>query len=150
MLKPLKILLVDDDVLRLKAHQRLIRCMECSDKLDIHQSTGVAEGFAQIAFAAATGTPYDLVISDVDMKDGTGFDLVSMIRDKYATAPTELMNSIQRNYENWAPQLVLVSGHVDDAKRAHANSVHVQLFEKTYFSTDVLPIIKSQLKMRHM
>lgn len=150
MLKLLKILLVDDDVMLLKAHHRLINCMDCKLELDIHQTTGVVEAFAQISFAAATAAPYDLVISDIDMLDGTGFDLVNMIHDKFGNPAPSKLNVIQHDYFVWAPQTVLVTGHVDDAKKARANSMQVQLFEKTYFSTDVLPIIKNLLKMRNV
>jgi len=133
-MKLVKVLLVDDDPLLLKAHQRLVNSLECSKAVDVHTATGVAEGFASVSFAHATGAPFQMVISDIDMRDGTGFDLISMIRDKYTGSD--------------APHVLLVTGHADDAKRERATNTRVNLVEKTYFSTDVLPLIKSLVKLQ--
>lgn len=135
-MKLVKVLLVDDDPMLLRAHQRLINSLECAKVIDVHTATGVAEGFANVSFAHATDAPYQMVISDIDMLDGTGFDLLNMIRDKYTGSE--------------APHILLVTGHADDAKRERAANMRINLVEKAYFSTDVLPSIKSLVKMQAM
>lgn len=135
-MKLVKILLVDDDPMLLRAHQRLISSLECANAIDVHTASGVVEGFAAVSLAQAFNVPYQMVISDVDMLDGTGFDLVRMVRDKYTGGE--------------APHILLVTGYADDDKRERAANMRINLVEKSYFSTDVLPSIKSLVKMQAM
>ncbi len=100
-----KILLVDDEPLLLKTHKRLLGTLQkhlgFTEKLEIHDAEGVSHAYAAVAFASVTGSPYDLIISDIDMGDGTGFDLLRMVDDRFgASKPTTIMVSGARRWQS--------------------------------------------------
>jgi CheY-like chemotaxis protein len=68
------------------------------------------------------------VISDIDMRDGTGFDLAAMLRDRFS----------DNNF-----RVVLVTGWIDANKQTRAHQAGCELVDKMYFSTDVLPMLRS-------
>lgn len=128
-----KVLLVDDDPELLRAHKRLIGVLDCADQIDIVIANGVVEGFAAFSFAMATGSSFDIVVSDIDMKDGTGFDLVAMMQDRFL---------------DQCPRLVLVTGWIDANKQILAHKANCELIDKMYFSTDVLPMLRALVKSK--
>jgi DNA-binding NtrC family response regulator len=78
----LRILVVDDDPLVLKAVGRMLSAIA-----DVDLASGVREATLRIAAA-----PYDVVLSDDSMPDGGGRSLLSRVRDEYPQCRRLLMS----------------------------------------------------------
>lgn len=132
-----KILLVDDEPLLLKTHKRLLgtlqRHLGPTDKIEIHDAEGVTHAYAAVAFAGSIGRQYDLVISDIDMRDGTGFDLLRMIEDKFGRDK---------------PNTIMVSGLVDEQRRLIATQYGSRLYDKFDFGTTVVAAVANMIQVR--
>mgnify|MGYP001554883000 CR=1 FL=1 len=71
---PLTLLVVEDHLATLKALARLLR----NDGHQVVTASSLAE-----ALAAAAAQPFDLVISDLGLPDGTGTEMMEQLRSKY-------------------------------------------------------------------
>ena len=71
----MKLLLVEDDVNTQRVLARLLRSRWC----EVTTASGVEE-----ACGAASASSYDLVISDIGLPDGNGWDLLRRIRERGA------------------------------------------------------------------
>ncbi len=72
-----RILLVDDHADTLVAARGLLEELSCR----VVTAASVEE-----ALAAARRGPFDLVISDIGLPDGSGFDLMQVLRERYGLA----------------------------------------------------------------
>ncbi|HEY7090334.1 MAG TPA: MASE1 domain-containing protein [Tepidisphaeraceae bacterium] len=72
--RPMRILLVEDDASTLEAMRRLLEAIGH----DVVDATSVAS-----AIEAAAREPIDLVISDLGLPDGLGYELMRTVADKY-------------------------------------------------------------------
>jgi two-component system, LytTR family, response regulator len=78
---PIRTLIVDDEPL---ARKELRRLLAAHPQIEIAaEAAGVAEAQAACLHALALGRPFDLLLLDVEMPDGTGFDLL----DRLGTTP---------------------------------------------------------------
>ena len=72
-----RILLVEDHADTLRAAQDLLTELSC---------VVVSAGGVEEALAAAENEPFDLVISDIGLADGSGFDLMRRLRERHGLA----------------------------------------------------------------
>jgi CheY-like chemotaxis protein len=70
--RPLRILLVEDDASTLRVMARLLRSRRC----EVTTATSVAD-----ALAAAEAGDFDLIVSDIGLPDGTGWELMQQLRE---------------------------------------------------------------------
>ncbi len=80
-MKPARALLVDDEPLARAEMRRLLAAHAWVESID--QAASVAEAEAACRRAASEGRPYDLLFLDIEMPDGTGFDVL----DRLAATP---------------------------------------------------------------
>lgn len=79
----MRILVVDDDILILRA---LVRRFERSGFQTVTAS-GVEEAMSALQLMVGTNTAPDLIVSDVEMQDGTGFELADRVNRLMIVAP---------------------------------------------------------------
>jgi CheY-like chemotaxis protein len=72
--QPLNVLLVEDHEPTLRVMERLLRQIG-------HRVTGVTS--VASATAAAAGDGFDVIISDLGLPDGSGLDVIRLLREKY-------------------------------------------------------------------
>lgn len=107
-----RVLLVDDDTLVLRALQRLLRPLS---HLVVSTAIGVVDGHAKARYAAAAGERFDIVCSDIDMPDGSGFEMAQMICLDVKSPP----------------RFVFMSGFVTGRKQEEAAALGSIILEKT-------------------
>ncbi len=91
------VLIVDDNI----TNQRLLTGMLSSWRMKTTSAAGAAEALAHLHRAAQAGDPFTLVLTDLYMPDGDGFDLVEQIRQtpQLAGVPIVMLTSgEQRQY----------------------------------------------------
>lgn len=79
MTDPIDVLLVDDDALTLELHRRFIQ------RLDGFRVVGECTGARAAAHAILDGPPADLALLDMTMPDGTGLDVLRLVRARGST-----------------------------------------------------------------
>ena len=84
-----RILLVDDAVDFLK-----ILAQALEQDFEVHTATGVSE-----ALSLVEKMDMDLICSDLEMKDGTGLDILTSFRIKYLDIPFILMSGKDSGFE---------------------------------------------------
>lgn len=102
----MRILIVDDDTLLRNSLARLLgRHAQCET------APGVQAGISQLKTSAV---PFDVLLSDIDMDDGTGFDLVEELR---------ALNIVPA-------RVIFMSGNVTAERQAQAQALGVVIYQK--------------------
>lgn len=111
-----KVLLVDDDALNLRSIARAVGRFVFPHTLVLTTADGVDDAYQKVALAHATGSPFDVVLTDIDMLDGTGFDLARRLQACPPSPP--------------APRVVFMSALPSEERQAEARRLCGVFYDK--------------------
>lgn len=103
----MKILIVDDDELLRNALVRVL-----GEHVQCETANGVQSAITKIS--TSTAAPFDVLLTDIDMDDGTGFDLAEHLCAQ-ALMP---------------PRVIFMSGNVTVSRLERAMSFNAELYSK--------------------
>lgn len=133
--RPLKIMLVDDNIIDLKINSKIIKISGLFDEIILCQSGDEAISYF-VNHADQPDQLPELILLDIQMPEMDGFEFL----DQYKTLPEKLKSKTL---------IAMLSSTLDfgDIRRAEANAYVIQLLKKPLLTSSLQAIFESNFKV---